>query len=112
MNGNTETLNRNCDFRRLYYKGKAYKDPALVVYLRRNGAGLCRVGITVSKKIGGAVIRNRCKRIMRAAFRQIRPEIIGDWDIVLVARSKTQYLTSSQLTTVLTDLLQKAGALK
>ena len=46
----TVTLNRNCDFRRLYYRGRSYTNPALVVYFKKSGAGICRIGITVSKK--------------------------------------------------------------
>lgn len=108
----TVTINRNCDFRRLYYKGKAYTNPALVVYVMKNSAGICRIGITVSKKIGTAVERNRCKRIIRAAFESIKPQIEGNWDIVLVARSRTRFLKSTQVQEILTDLLQKAGAIK
>ncbi len=108
----TVTLNRNCDFRRLYYKGKSYTNPALVVYVMPNSAGICRIGITVSKKIGNAVERNRCKRIIRAAYREVFPEISGNFDFVLVARSKTKYLKSTEVATILTDLLQKAGAIK
>jgi ribonuclease P protein component len=77
-----------------------------------NSAGICRIGITVSKKIGNAVERNRCKRIIRAAYREVFPEISGNFDFVLVARSKTKYLKSTEVATILTDLLQKAGAIK
>ena len=47
---NTVTLNRNCDFLRLYGRGKVYTDPALVIYLLKNRAGICRIGITGSHK--------------------------------------------------------------
>ena len=49
------TLNSNPDFRRLYNRGKAVIDPALVIYYSKNRAGICRIGITTSKKIGNAV---------------------------------------------------------
>lgn len=108
----TVTLNRNCDFRRLYYKGKSYTNPALVIYLKPNGAGICRIGITVSKKIGNSVERNRCKRIIRAAYRNVLPKIKGNWDFVFVSRSKTKYLKSTDIEKIMTEILQKAGAVK
>ncbi|MCR4924937.1 MAG: ribonuclease P protein component [Clostridiales bacterium] len=91
------TLNRNSDFRRLYNCGKCSKNPALVTYVKKNRAGICRIGITVSKKIGNAVMRNRSKRIIRAAYTQCLPDIQGNWDIVFVARSKTPYLKSTDI---------------
>ena len=106
----TVILNRNCDFKRLYYKGKSYTNPALVVYLKPNGAGICRIGITVSKKIGNAVERNRCKRIIRAAYRNVSPLIKGNWDFIFVSRTKTKYLKSTDIEKILTEILQKAGA--
>jgi len=45
------TLNRNTDFRRTYGRGKVYTSPALVTYVAKSSAGICRVGITTSKKI-------------------------------------------------------------
>lgn len=109
---NTVTLNRNCDFRRLYGRGTTYANPALVVYLQKNRAGICRIGITVSKKTGNAVCRNRSKRIIRAAYRNIEKCICGNWDFVFVARSKTKYLKSTDIQKIMTEQLLKAGAIK
>ena len=69
------TLKSNSDFRRLYNRGKAITDPALVVYYSKNRAGICRIGITTSKKIGNAVERNRSRRVIREAFRQVCPDL-------------------------------------
>lgn len=108
----TVTLNRNCDFRRLYYRGRSYTNPALVVYFKKSGAGICRIGITVSKKIGCAVERNRCKRIIRAAWRSVESEIKGSYDIVFVARTKTKYLKSTDIQEIMLDMFNQAGIIK
>ncbi len=111
MASTISSLNRNIDFRRVYSRGKAFSSPALVTYAARNRAGICRVGITTSKKIGNAVERNRSRRVIRAAFREIQPQIVGTWDIVFVARSKTKYLKSTQLETVISNHLKQAGVI-
>ena len=65
------SLTRNSDFRRAYTKGKSVVTPLVVVYLTRNRVKARRVGITTSKKIGNAVQRNRARRIIRAACREV-----------------------------------------
>ena len=109
---NTVTLNRNGDFLRLYHRGKSYTNPALVVYLQKNRAGICRIGITVSKKLGNAVCRNRCKRVIRAAYTELEPYLAGNYDFVFVARSKTKDLKSTEIRDIMCKLLQKAGAIE
>lgn len=84
-----QTLKENKDFRRLYYRGKSSASPVLVTYAMKNRKGKNCYGITTSKKIGGAVDRNRARRVIREAFRNIEPSINGSWDFVFVARSKT-----------------------
>lgn len=109
-----KTLNSNRDFRRLYSRGRSYANPALVTYIRRNGAGICRMGITSSKRIGNAVERNRSKRLIRAAFRQIyseNSENLKGYDIIFVARVKTRYKKSYDLEKVMLQHLKKAGVL-
>lgn len=105
-------INANKDFRTLYYHGKSQVHPALVTYVRKNRCGFPRAGITVGKKIGGAVQRNRCRRIIREAYRQLLPRIQGGWDIVFVARTRTLYVKSTDVRKVMEGHLQKAGMLK
>lgn len=109
------TLNLNSDFRRLYARGKSYANPALVTYVMKNRAGIChnsRMGITTSKKIGNAVKRNRARRIISAAFRQLEPQIGTGWDIVFVARVRTTALKSTDVLRVMEMQLKTAGVLK
>ena len=106
-------LKLNSDFRRAYGRGKSYSDPALVTYvLRNNRAGVCRVGITTSKKIGNAVVRNRCRRVITAALNDIYSDISGGCDIVFVARYKTGRLKSTEIKRIMQKHLKSAGVVK
>lgn len=108
-----KVLKQNSDFRRAYGRGKSYSDPALVTYvLKNNRAGICRMGITTSKKIGNAVERNRCRRVIRAAFREVLPLVSGGYDFVFVARTKTKFIKSTQVKKIMLQQLKKAGAIK
>lgn len=108
------SLNQNKDFLRLYYRGKSCARPAVVVYAMKNRAGICRVGITTSKKIGNAVERNRSRRVIKAAFTQVLSEntINGNWDFVFVARSKTRYVKSTKLALIIKECLEQTGVIK
>lgn len=107
-------LKENKDFLRLYYRGKSSAKPGIVVYGSKNRFGKVRVGITTSKKIGNAVERNRSRRVIRAAFRQVMSEneISGNWDFVFVARTRTKFLKSTQVYTDMLAVLREIGAIK
>lgn len=90
-------FSENRDFRRLYHQGKAIRLHGLIIYYKKNHESTCRMGITVSKKTGNAVERNRSKRIIRAAFRQILPCINGNFDFIFVARSSTKTMKSTDI---------------
>ncbi len=106
------TLKSNPDFRRLYNRGISITHPALVIYYRKNSAGICRIGVTTSKKIGNAVERNRSKRVLVEAFRVVCPDVLPQYDIVLVARSKTKYLKSTRVAEVMRHIFREQGMLK
>lgn len=80
-------LKLNKEFRRAYSRGKSFVSAGFVTYVFRTRSDEVRFGITVSKKLGGAVERNRAKRLITAAFRECKPHITGGCDIVFVARS-------------------------
>ena len=74
----TESIIRNSDFSRAYRRGKSYVSPFLVTYVVRRKSGGVRLGITTSKKIGGAVERVRARRVIREALTQDDPVRIQD----------------------------------
>ena len=108
------TLKENTDFNRVYYRGKSSAKPALVVYALKNRVGICRVGITTSKKTGNAVERNRSRRIIRAACQSVfrNYEISGNYDFVFVSRNKTKYLKSTQVEKGMVECMKELGVIR
>lgn len=82
------TLKKNHEFQRMYRKGASAVGPFLVVYCRRNSLGRNRLGLTVSVKLGKAVVRNRVRRRLREIYRLNAHRLNTGWDIVLVARGR------------------------
>ncbi len=83
-------LSRSADFEAVYRRGRSASSRHLVVYAfardPSSGAGEPRVGLTVSRKVGGAVDRNRVKRLLREAASRVTPGLSADVDLVIVAR--------------------------
>ncbi len=104
----SQTLKENKDFRRLYYRGKSKASSCLVTYAMKSRGKGCRYGITTSKKTGNAVERNRSRRVIRAAYREIESKINGNWDFVFVSRGKTSKV---KMQTVLSQMESQLKAL-
>jgi len=81
-----ETITENYLFKKAYTKGNKQAGRLLVVYGLKRKHGI-RYGVTVSKKLGKAVVRNRVRRQLKECFRYLEPYIIEGSDIVFVARS-------------------------
>ena len=84
----SRSLKLNHVVRRLYAKGSCVAGRYLVLYCKRNGSKENRVGITVSKKLGGAVVRNRARRRLRECYRLNEHRLRPGYDIVIAARSR------------------------
>lgn len=108
----TVTLNQNRDFKKVYRAGKSAVHPLLVAYAVKNRVGKIRVGITATKKIGKACKRNRARRIIREAYRQLEPNLVPGWDIVFVARGRTTQVKMQDVLRVMDKQLQKLNLLK
>jgi ribonuclease P protein component len=86
---NTVSIKKNYEFKRIYKKGRSFVNPAIVVYILKNRCGFNRVGVTTSRKIGKAVMRNRARRLIHESFRQLEDKLLTGYDIVFVARTRT-----------------------
>jgi ribonuclease P protein component len=79
-------LRRSTDFAQVRQQGRVYKHRTMLLSLVKSEYVHNRYGFIVSKKVGGAVIRNRVKRRLREAIDQIHPLLQQGYDIVIVAR--------------------------
>ena len=106
------SLKENNVFRRLYYKGANAGNRYLVIYCRRNALGVNRLGLTVSTKLGHAVVRNRVRRRLREVVRLNEGRLQNGYDIVLVARSAAVEAEFTALTRAFLMAADKVGILK
>lgn len=106
----SNSLKLNHIFRRLYATN-GHANGFLVLYARKNRTDTNRVGVTVSKKLGHAVVRNRIRRRLREVYRLNEEKFLPGWDIVVVARSRCLSAEFSKLTESYLSLAKKAGIL-
>ena len=98
------TIKENREFKRMYAKAKSAVTPCMVVY--------CRLGVTVSTKLGGAVVRNRARRRLREVFRLAQPGMKQGWDMILVARARAVDGPWKKLTAAFDRACRELGVLE
>ncbi|MFM7040224.1 MAG: ribonuclease P protein component [Planctomycetaceae bacterium] len=84
-------LKRSDDFQRIYDNGRRSGDAHLLLFALPNPVGMTRAGFSVSRKHGGAVQRNRLKRLLREAFRLNRHLLPAGFDFVLIPRQREDF---------------------
>ena len=110
---NTTSLNENYRFRLLYNKGSSSALKTLAVYvLKSKKKNKNQIGITVSKKLGKAVARNRMRRRLKEAYRINESRFATGFDIVIVARRACHSAPFEMVERDLLGCLKKLGVLK
>lgn len=104
-------IKQNCVFARLYKKGTSIVCPTFVCYIRRRKGEGVFLGLTASKKIGGAVERNRAKRVLRVAARYLKDKGLSGVEMLLCARGKTPFVKSDRVCRELYKALIDSGFL-
>ena len=93
----TVKMKENKDFVSLFKKGRFISDKRAVVYYRKNGTDKNKLGISTGKKTGNAVMRSRCRRIIRQAYRENENLFPKGYDIVVVSREYTCQCKSTDI---------------
>jgi ribonuclease P protein component len=106
----TVSLKHNYEFRSMYARGKNTAGVYLAIYARRNNriGNVTRLGVSVSSKLGGAVVRNRVRRRVKEAYRLSEDRFLRGFDIVVVARSKA---VGADFSVIRDELLRLGGKL-
>ena len=107
-------LSRSADFDRVFRHGRSHASRELVLYVfPRESEGSPRLGLSVSRKVGGAVDRNKVKRLLREAFAAEGSRLAPGIDAVIVARQDARALAEREglagIRSVLGDLIARAG---
>lgn len=108
----TYRLKDNRDFSRVFKEGKSFANRFIVMYHAPNHLGHYRVGFSVSKKVGNAVIRNKVKRLLRESFRLEMTDSSVSVDFVIIARPTAADLGFDEIRKNLVHLLIKTGYIK
>jgi ribonuclease P protein component len=110
-----QRLSRSAEFDRVYREGRSHANRYLVVYSfpREGDSEDPRLGVSVGRKVGGAVERNRVKRLLRDAFWAVADSLPDGHDFVVVARPESGELAAREgepgVERALRELLEKAG---
>jgi ribonuclease P protein component len=97
------------DFQKLRQVGRTYRHALLVISVAPNQLPLNRYGFVVSKPFGNAVKRNRARRLMREAARNLHTHTQPGYDIVCIARRSLAEASYAELFVVIRELFRKAG---
>lgn len=103
----SHSITSQAEFQRVFRLGTRRSGACLKVCAVRSNAGRTRYGMAVGRRVGGAVIRNRVKRVLREQLRELK--LTEPWDVVIVARPESAGRSSRQIGAELRQLFARAG---
>jgi ribonuclease P protein component len=104
-------LTRAEDFKRVHSQGQSWVNNKLILCRYHSELDFSRFGFSVSRKMGGAVVRNRIKRLLREVVRLHLEQVVPGWDVIIVARKGIVGVTYSTVERSILALLHTSGLL-
>ena len=108
----SESLKKNRQFQFVYKNGRSRANKYLVMYVKENGLGMNRIGISVSKKVGNSVVRHRITRLVRESYRLHENVFNSGLDRVVVARVSAADVGYYEIESALLHLAKLHGVVK
>lgn len=96
----------------MYQRAKSVVCRNIVVYIRPNRSGVSRLGLTCTKTVGKAVVRNRVKRLMKESYRLNEDKLKGGFDCIIVARTRAKDKKCAEIERDFLYAASKLGLLK
>ncbi|SDY34463.1 MULTISPECIES: ribonuclease P protein component [Salimicrobium] len=105
-------IKKNKEFQTVFKKGKSFANRQLVLYYYKKDQPHFRIGLSVSKRIGNAVMRNKVKRYLRQAFQEMEEDLHQEYDYVVIARKPVNTMEYHELKQSLQHVCRRSGVLK
>lgn len=105
-------LRNNREFKLVYNNGKNYWNRNLILYKRKNDLEVTRLGITLTKKFGNAVLRNKTRRRLSEIYRQKLDRLKDGYDLVIIPKKNVTELSTRELESALEHILKISKMLK
>ncbi|MGG3891130.1 ribonuclease P protein component [Metabacillus fastidiosus] len=100
-------IKKNEDFQKIFKQGKSMANRQFVIYFLEREESELRIGLSVSKKIGNAVTRNRVKRLIRQVFLEEKERIVNNKDFIIIARKPAAEMSYDEVKSSLNHLFKK-----
>lgn len=105
-------LRKNAEFKKVYIGGKNFWNRNLILYIKKNKLEESRFGITITKKIGNAVVRNKIRRRVKEIYRLNLHRIKDGYDLILLPKKNVVDISYKELESALIHILKISGMLK
>ena len=105
-------LTGSAGFKRVRHSGKAFTHPLVVLVALPNELAQTRLTVAASRAVGNAVLRNRAKRLLRAALIPVLEDLKTGWDLILIARRSMAMATFKDTQAAVRNVLERARLLQ